>query len=262
MIEEPFVSIIIPCREFDKFTRECIKHCLDLNYSNYEIIVLPDNAPNDKDIKKAKSRRLRIIPTQVVFPAVKRNIGMKKAKGKIYAFIDADAYPDKDWLKNAIKYLKRNDVALVGGPNLTPRSDNFKQKISGILLSIWFCSGRAAIRYKKAKEQKTLELPSCNFIVKSKYATEFESDLLTAEDTKFCFNIWKYGKNVLYAPDVIVYHHRRPVFIPYLKQIWIYARDVALLLKRKGQFSFSKLYYSVLSLFVICLLYTSPSPRD
>lgn len=249
--KESFVSIIIPCRGIDEYARECIKHCLKLEYKDYEILLLPDKKPGKKDLQGMKSKKLRIIATGSVMPAIKRNLGMKKARGRIYAFIDSDAYPAKDWLKNAAKHLKREGVGLVGGPNLTPPNNNFRQKISGMLLAAYFCGGRTSIRYRKAKEQETIELPSCNFVVKKELASRFEPDLLTAEDTRFCFNIWKKGSKVLYSPDIIVYHHRRPVFKPHLRQMWIYGRDIALLLKRKNQFSLSRIYYSMLSLFVL-----------
>lgn len=257
--KQPSVSIIIPCRELDKYTIECINHCSKINYKNYEILLLPDKRPDKKQLDIIRSKKLkknlRIIPTGKVMPAIKRNLGMKKSKVDIYAFIDSDAYPDRNWLKNAIKHLKSESIGLVGGPNLTPSDDNLKQKISGMLLATWFCGGRTTIRYKKAKPQQTIELPSCNFLVKKELATEFEPDLLTAEDTKFCFNIQKRDKKIFYAPNIIVYHHRRPVFKQHLKQIWIYGRDAALLLKRKGQFTLDKIYYSMLSIFVMGVIF-------
>lgn len=249
--KEPFVSIIIPCRKIDSNTKECIKHCLSLSYANFEILLLPDTKPEKKELQEIKSQKLKIIATGKVKPAIKRNLGMKKSKAGIYAFIDSDAFPEKNWLKNAMKHLHDGNIGMVGGPNLTPPADNFKQKVSGMLLARWFCAGRTSIRYKIAKKREAVELPSCNFLVKKQYATKFEPDLLTAEDSKFCFNITKKGKKIWYAPDVIVYHHRREIFLPYLKQIWIYGRDIGMLLKRNGQFSFSRLYYSLLSLFIL-----------
>lgn len=246
-----FVSIIIPCRKIDNYTEKCINHCLKLNYKNYEILLLPDKKPAREEIQGIKSKKLRIIPTGKVLPAGKRNFGMKKARGNFYAFIDSDAYPDKNWLKNAVRHMQDNDVGMVGGPNLTPKEDGFKERISGMLLATWFCTGRTSIRYKIAKQQETIELPSCNFVVKKEFATKFEPDLLTAEDTKFCFNILKKNKKIMYEPDVIVYHHRRGSFRQYIRQIWIYGRDIAFLLKRKGHFSIDKFYYSLLSLFVL-----------
>lgn len=255
MQKQPFISILIPCREIDIYTRQCIENCLNLNYKNFEILLLPDKKPNKSELLGIKSKRLKIIPTGKVMPSIKRNVGMKKSPAEILAFIDSDAYPEKNWLNNSIRYLQDDEIGMIGGPNLTPKKDNFRQKISGMLLAKWFCGGRTSIRYRIAKQQETIELPSCNFIVKKKYATRFEPDLLTGEDSKFCFNITKKGKKILYVPDVIVYHHRREIFLPYLRQMWIYGRDIALLLKRKGQFSLDKMYYSILSLFVLGVVF-------
>lgn len=246
MQKNPFVSVIVPCREIDLYTKECISYCMDIEYPNFDIIVLPDK----KSTVSYKDKRVKIVPSGPVKPGIKRNLGMKKSRAGIYAFIDSDAYPERRWLRNAVGYFENEKIGLVGGPNLTPPKDNFRQKISGILLSKWIVGGRTAIRYKVDKEQKTVELPSCNFIVRKELATNFQTDLLTAEDSKFCFNITKKGKIILYAPDVVVYHHRREVFMPHARQMWIYGRDIALLLKRKGQFSLDKVYYSLLSLFV------------
>ena len=63
---DPKVSIIIPCKDIDAQTSECIDTCRNLDYDNFEIIVLPDD---------------------------KRNIGAKNSTGEYLAFIDSDAYP-------------------------------------------------------------------------------------------------------------------------------------------------------------------------
>ncbi|VVB91313.1 Glycosyl transferase family 2 [uncultured archaeon] len=87
------VSIIIPCKEIDPFTIECIKRCKELDYENFEIIVLPDH-------ESLPIQRIKIIPTGEVSPGRKRNLGIAYSDGKYLAFIDNDAYPRKDWLKN------------------------------------------------------------------------------------------------------------------------------------------------------------------
>ena len=93
------VSIIIPCKKIESMTEKCIKKCLKLNYDNFEIIVLPDKV-NEEILKKFSDKKIRIISTRNVKPSFKRNLGMKKANGEFFAFIDSDAYPKKTWLKN------------------------------------------------------------------------------------------------------------------------------------------------------------------
>lgn len=40
---------------------------------------------------------------------------MAVAEVEILAFIDSDAYPQEDWLKNAAKHLQKEGVCGVGG---------------------------------------------------------------------------------------------------------------------------------------------------
>lgn len=246
--EKNQVSIIIPCRYIDSLTEKCIKECLNLDYDNFEIIVLPDSS-QDSHIK---NKKLRIIETGKVLPAVKRNIAMKKARGEFLAFIDSDAYPDKKWLKNAINYFEediKKEIGIVGGPNLTPKESNFAEHVSGYVLSNFLVSGPACVRYKVTKNQYVKELPSCNYISRKKISPEYKPDILTAEDSKFCFDISKKGYKILYAGDVVVFHHRRDKLSGHVKQMYNYGRDIAWL--TKDEFSPDKLFFSLLSLFVI-----------
>ena len=238
------VSIIIPCKKIDEFTERCIKECLKLEYDNYEIIVLPD----DKESKKY-NWRVKIIPTGKQKPAYKRNKGMEVGKGYFFAFIDSDAYPKKDWLKNSIKYFENKKIGIVGGPNLTPPEANFAEKISGHVLSNFLVSGDASIRYKISRNQFTRELPSCNYIVRKETAPKFDDKYLTAEDSKFCFDVQAKELKVFYAKDVIFFHHRRDSLKKHLKQMFIYGRDIAWL--SKSEFSLRKLYYGLLSLGIL-----------
>ncbi len=242
------VSIIIPCKNINEQTEKCIQECLNLDYEYFEILVFPD-FKDDKNLFKDPKNNVKIIGTGKVKPALKRNIGIKKAKGEYLAFIDDDAYPKKDWLKNAIKYFKDKRVGVVGGPNLTPPEANFAERVSGYVMANFLTSGIASIRYKIVKNQFVREHNSCNYISRKDISPEYDSNFLTAEDSKFCFDIRKKGYKILYANDVIVYHHRRDTLWKHTKQHFIYGRDIAWLTKK--EFSIDKLYYSLLTIFVI-----------
>jgi len=231
------VSIIIPCISINDQCIKCIRKCLALDYLDFEIIVLPDFCN-----KRSKDDRLRIIETGKVKPAFKRNKGMEIAEGSFFAFIDDDAYPMRDWLKNAMKYFDDEKIGLVGGPNLTPPEGNFAEHISGHVLSSFMVMGPASIRYKVAENQTAWELPSCNYISRN-LGIKYDNSFLTAEDTKYCFDVWNKGYKVFYAGDVRVNHHRRDRISKHVKQIYLYGRDVAWLTKK--EFSFDKLYYMI-----------------
>ncbi len=46
-MEIPEVSVVVPCRAIDRYTKECVERCLNNpDYKNVEIIVLPDKKDN------------------------------------------------------------------------------------------------------------------------------------------------------------------------------------------------------------------------
>lgn len=245
------VSIIIVTNEWHNYLEECISKCKALSSENFEIIILPD-LPFDREIKG-----VRVISTgRYSSPSTKKNIGAKEAKGEILAYIDSDAYPEANWLNNALKYFQDPDVSVVGGPNLTPETDNYLQQANGIILSSLFCSGPFAARYDIKKRSEGNELPSCNLFIRKSDLEQiggFEKDLWPGEDAKFCFQVLdNLKKRVIYAPDVIVYHHRRPLFYEYLKQIWGYGHTKGYIITEFS--SIRRIFYFIPSLFVLFLI--------
>ena len=245
------VSIIVPCKEINALVEQCVHSCLALEYQDFEILLLPDELPDG-----VKFPKTRIIPTGKVKPSVKRNLAVEMATGKICAFLDSDAYPAPDWLNQAVSWFGTDHIDCVGGPNITPAHQPLLKEVGGDVLSSILCSGPFALRYKRARtESFQTELPTCNLLIRKSVFSRlqgFEVTLLTAEDSKLCFEINETGHKVLYSPDVIVYHHRRALFIPHLKQISSYANDKAKLVKQK--FTWDKLIYTVPSIFVLGLI--------
>jgi len=243
-------SVIIPVKEINEYIYKSIPHLLGQSYKNFEIIILPD-----ENNKRFEDRRIRIIKTGKIGPADKRDFALKYAKGEILAFIDDDAYPEKNWLEKGLRNFERKEVAAVGGPNLTPENNSKFQKASGYALSTFFVSGSVNYRYKKDKKREIDDFPSCNLFVKKdifKEISGFDSSYWPGEDTKLCLEIIKKGKKIIYDPEVVVYHHRRKNLNSYLKQIFSYGLHRGHFAK-KGDKNSLKLIYFVPSLFLIGL---------
>jgi cellulose synthase/poly-beta-1,6-N-acetylglucosamine synthase-like glycosyltransferase len=214
MLLTRLVSIIIPCKSIDNYTLECIDFCKKLDYENFEIILLPDHASEFIN-------GIKTITTGPVSPGVKRNKGVKNANGEFCAFIDNDAYPRRDWLTNALKYFADSNVGGVGGPGLTPESDDFMLKAGGYVLSS-FMVGNLSSRYKTKNCFESDDIHSCNFIARKavvEAAGGWNEKYWPGEDTLMCLAIKKLGKKLIESSDVVVYHHRRSLFKLHLKQV-------------------------------------------
>ena len=241
-------SIIIPCKEIDGYARECVRHCRQLDYENYEIILLPDEVQEKMD-------GVRVIPTGPKTPGAKRNIGVANSSGEVCAFIDSDAYPRGDWLSNAVKYFDDSQVAAVGGPGLTPEEDGFMQRAGGYVLSSFMVGGISS-RYKTIRDFESDDIHSCNFIVRKAVVNEVEGwneKYWPGEDTLMCLAIRKLGKKLIESPDVVVYHHRRSLFRPHLEQVSKFGEHRGLFVKKFPENSL-KLTYFFPSLLVFSLL--------
>jgi cellulose synthase/poly-beta-1,6-N-acetylglucosamine synthase-like glycosyltransferase len=185
-----------------------------LDYPNFEIILLPDYSTEAID-------GVIIIATEPVPPGVKRNIGIKNSSGEFCAFIDNDAYPRSDWLTNAVKCFENPQVGGVGGPGLTPNEDCSMQKAGGYVLSS-FMVGNLSSRYKTKGCFESDDIHSCNFIARKtviEAAGGWNEKYWPGEDTLMCLAIKKLGKKLIESSDVVVYHHRRSLFKPHLKQV-------------------------------------------
>jgi len=214
----PKISIIIPLYVIEKRFFDDLKKFSVLNYPNYEILVVCDK----KVELTGKNVRLILTRKKRTGPAEKRDIAIKAATGIYCAFIDDDAYPDKNWLKNAIHHFGHERIGAVGGPGLTPSEDGFWEQITGLIYQSYFCGGPTQHRFKKAKINFVEDYPAYNLIVKKSVLKKiggYGNHFYGGEDTFLCLKIIKAGYHILYDPEVVVYHHRRPLFIPYLKQI-------------------------------------------
>ncbi|MCM8778436.1 MAG: glycosyltransferase [Candidatus Omnitrophica bacterium] len=247
------VSIVIACKKNNPYLEECLKHCLQLDYPDYEILVLPDEGFS------YTHPRIRIIPTGEITPPAKRNKVLGIASGELLAFIDDDAYPEKNWLKRGRDYFHESEIAAIGGPAITPQEDSLRQFASGLVYESFLVSDGFTYRYRPEKIREVDDYPSCNFIVRREIFEAlggFKTNFWPGEDTFLCLEISKkFHKKILYVPEAIVYHHRRHLFFPHLKQVSHYALHRGYFAKRFPETSL-RLSYFIPSLFFLILIFS------
>ncbi|MFH1459885.1 MAG: glycosyltransferase [Candidatus Omnitrophota bacterium] len=245
------VAIIIPVKHFNVNLKKCIEECLKLDYKSFEIIIFPDE-PFENFKNKIKS-----IPTGPMGPAEKRDMALKHSQADIFAFIDDDAYPEHDWLINAVKNFQDSKVAAVGGPSITPLESPVLAHASGHIFSSVFISGPYTYRYLPQKKMQVNDYPSCNFIVRRSIFEKlggFDSSFYPGEDTKLCLDITKkLGMKIIYDPDVLVYHFRRNLGPAHFRQVANYALHRGYFAKKFPETS-RKIVYFIPSLFVLFVL--------
>lgn len=104
----PTVSVIIPVFNCEKFIGECIESVLKQTYRDFEIIVI-DGGSTDNTLDEIRkfADKVTLIKSPKGIP-YQHNIGIKAAKGKYIAFLDADDLFLPENLKLKIEFLERN----------------------------------------------------------------------------------------------------------------------------------------------------------
>ena len=209
------LSIIIPMKKISEYFKEALPYFEKQTFKDFEILILPDNEENHN------FKQSRIIPTGKVSPAVKRNRGVKEAKGEIIAFIDDDAFPEENWLKKAAKEFENENVIAIGGPSHVPKKATFFQKVSNKVYEL--SSAKTGMRYGKSgeKRQKIDDWPTCNFFVRKtnfEKTKGFDEKYWGGEDTQLCYDLLKTEGDMFFNPEIFVYHHPRKSLANHLRQ--------------------------------------------
>ena len=222
----PFVSIIIPVRNVEKDIGRCLESLNKLNYpkNKYEVIVADSNS-EDKTPQIVKQYGAIIASTPQKSICAGRNEGLKVSRGKIIAFSDADCLMDENWIRNSLKYFQDSNIGGVGGINITPFDEAaFGKAVGFVLDQTIFSAGSVYGRIlKNIKEVKSI--PGCNAIYRKEVLDKvmpIDETLLGGEDYVMNQKIRQLGYKILYTPDTIVWHYRRPTPKKFFKQIFHY----------------------------------------
>ena len=270
MENEPYVSIVIPTTGNVKFIRGLVESVITLDYprDKFELIFIGDSPTKliEKHSNLAKKAGINtIVEYKSVAAGQKRNIGSEMAKGDLIAFTDDDTILREDWIRNAVKHLKENeDYVGVGGPNYTPREElPFAKAVGRIFGSKFLFSFRYTIGHAKAKE--IAHNPTCNYVIQKTIVNEikFHDTLWPGEDAEFDIRVLKAGYKILYAPDVVVWHHRRSRPTAFLRQMFNYGKTRAQVTRmHPGSFDPRYFVFVFAFLILISLYYISWNETD
>ncbi len=264
-MKSPFVSVVIPVKTITSYLiDENLPALKKQAYKNFEVIVLPNKTSKDDRYSLKQYPWLRIIPTgKVTRPAEKRDIGVKKSKGEIIAFIDDDAHPAPDWLEKAVSLFSAKKIVAVCGPGILPTKTNVWEKIFDEILRTWIGSGGYAYRFFPQKKRYVDDYPSMNFFVLKKEFLAvggFNSDYWPGEDSKLCEDlVYKRQGRILYSPSIMTFHHRRNNLLGFLRQHANYGfhRGAFFAHGDKNSRRLSYLIPTFFVLYLIFLIYTS-----
>lgn len=108
-VAEILVTFIIPAFNAEKRIANCLDSILKQRHDKFEVIVINDGS-SDRTLEicsnfEKKDKRIKVLSIDNSGSAVARNVGLKNAKGKWIAFVDADDWIENNYLTSLIPYL-------------------------------------------------------------------------------------------------------------------------------------------------------------
>lgn len=116
----PFISILIPCHNEAVVIKETVENILNVDYENYEIIVIDDRSTDDTkdavlELEKKYDKVKALIRDKNAYPGKSAvlNDAIKLAKGEAYLVFDADAKIKPNFIKTLLTKYEGDDVGAI-----------------------------------------------------------------------------------------------------------------------------------------------------
>ncbi len=125
------VSVVIPCRDCERYLGAAIESVLEQTWPSHEVIVVDDGS-TDRSVEVARGfgDAIRLLSQRTAGAGAARNAGLELARGRFFAFLDADDLWPPDSLAARMQAFARDPGSeLVAGmavhfmsPDLDPSS--------------------------------------------------------------------------------------------------------------------------------------------
>lgn len=250
-----FFSVIIPVKKINDYVMENIQAIQTQSYHSWEVIVVTDS----EEMSVWSDMRIVVISSGVVSPATKRDLAVRYSRGEYLVFLDDDSYIEKNYFENALELIKDSEIAVFGGPAITPSDDSIWQKVSGACYESFLLSSSPSRYRPVGKIRKVLDLPSVNLVVHKPIFQSvggFGNEYWPGEDSKFCEKLISQSISIWYSPKLLVYHHRRRSLHAHLKQSSNYGKHRGRFARDRDVNSTSLAFAIPSTFFFYCLLIT------
>ena len=196
------VSIIIPVFNDQLGLNKCLKAISLQSYptDSIEVIVVDNCSTLPIVLTDVNTFKTKLIHCETPGSYAARNTGVKMATGDVFCFIDADCWPDENWLRSALNTLREHKGnGIVGGEvkiikQENPTSVALYQHITGF-------------DQENNITNKDFSATANIICLRSQFERVgfYSESLLSGGDREWCWRAIKNELSIIYEPKSIVY---------------------------------------------------------
>src|SRR3989339_386025 len=230
----PFVSIIVPVFNEAKVLKLSLQSLLDLNYRDYEIIIVNDGSTdNTKEIAesfvgymegKFNPIKISLINKENGGKATALNVGIQYSTADFVLCMDGDSQLSPDSLKRAVRHFKDHEIGAVAGNVKVFNRKRFLTDLQALEYIEGLNMARSAQSFIRAVNiiPGPIGLFRKNAIIQAGY---YSSDTF-AEDADLTLKILAKRWKIYYEPRAISFTEAPSSFQQLLKQRYRWTRGI------------------------------------
>jgi glycosyltransferase involved in cell wall biosynthesis len=259
--EQPFVSVIVPCRNEESFIEDFIQNISAQDYpkGRFEVFIV-DGQSDDQTrqmIKTCSEQHpyIKMVdnPSKTVPYAL--NLGVERSKGLCLIMGVHAAYP-KNYISKLVEWHTRLDSDVTGGILRTKtKSNSAREKAIALAMSSLFGVGNS---YFRIGSDRPLEVDTVPFGLYKRQIFKniglFNTDLTRNQDDEFNARIKKNGGRIFLIPEIEVDYYTRNSFSKLWTMYYQYGYFKPLVNKTTGQLI--SIRQLIPALFIVSLLFS------
>ena len=210
------VTVIVPIYNACKHLRPALESIIAQTLKEIEIICVDDGSTDTSldmlKIYQKRDNRIRIVTETNAGPGHARNNGLRRARGKYVAFLDADDFFDPDMLEKLYNHAEANDldIAIADYDIFEHKKGRFVANIDSEHAKI-FDGG--AVTSKNEHPDYILDSTTgaaWNKLFNKTFLLEknitFTTEALIFEDVYFTSSALAFAERVAKVPEILVHH--------------------------------------------------------
>lgn len=223
----PFISIIVPIRNEEKYITQCLESIINQDYDiqRYEVLIV-DGMSDDRtriiiEEFETKYDNVRLFDNFNKTVPYALNIGLRHAIGEVIIRVDGHAALERDYLQQCVKYLQQTKAECVGGV-IDNVNETFIGKSIALAMSSRFGVGNARFRTSgKEGFVDCLAFGAYRREVFNKIGY-FDEEFMRCQDDEFNYRLREFGGKIFFTPNIKSYYYPRSNLIKLWRQYFNY----------------------------------------
>jgi len=210
------VTVAIPAKNTERTLAECLRTVFDMKPAPGHVIVLNDHSTdNTAPIARELGATVVDIKGQGGL-GNSRNTGIALCETRYVAFINADCYPNPDWLVTSLKIIRASGAAVVGGRQVELRDSTLAER--------WKASHlRQDLGPQPVSDPDYLSggnlLIDLSLIGEIRFGGGYK---IAYEDVDFCRKLRAAGGSLYYEPQAVIGHDHKETLRSLPAKVWSY----------------------------------------